>query len=583
MKSLFFHSFSHCNTFAISIFDIFSHILHTFVATKKHKRMRTEVLRRYFSLLVFTVLLASCADRAPLHRLETIEEVIDTDPETAYYMLDSIDHSTLHGEARALYALLATQADYQCYVPLTSDSLIRLAADYYDGHTPHRRAALAHYYLGCTYTELGDDAAAIRAYMQAQPLFPDTTVRQYALCYQNMARHYRNCNMFSESLAAFTAFRRFMQQRGNITDVFNADYQIAVTYLYMEQFDEAATRLRALLAHEQVPQRIADEAAFQLAKIACYHTEDYAEALLCINHHIRSVDDVRRLGPDYSIKGDIYLALGLTDSARHYFHLALLPGRDVYADCNTYYKLIELSLAEGRTDSVSSYVDRHTALLDSIARMQSRTEVERVHTEHTMQLHDRSMRERHIRFVLLGTAVVVAIALALLALFVILDNHRKSTYIRLQKQLQQNRVEMLALTALADDSEPLLSEPDSERLYALRRQRVEYCRQLFAHTEWQSRLTQIEHTPDVMLSLTLSERNALQQVIFDTFADAMIDFKNECPSLTTSDLQLLIFTLLGCSIRTISICTSISENALRSRKTRMKSKMGEDLYKMAFG
>jgi hypothetical protein len=112
---------------------------------------------------------------------------------------------------------------------------------------------------------------------------------------------------------------------------------------------------------------------------------------------------------------------------------------------------------------------------------------------------------------------------------------------------------------------------------------VEYCRQLFAHTEWQSRLTQIEHTPDVMLSLTLSERNALQQVIFDTFADAMIDFKNECPSLTTSDLQLLIFTLLGCSIRTISICTSISENALRSRKTRMKSKMGEDLYKMAFG
>ena len=123
MKSLFFHSFSHCNTFAISIFDIFSHILHTFVATKKHKCMRTEVLRRFFPLLVFAMLLASCADRAPLHRLETIEKVIGSDPEAAYYMLDSIDHTRLHGEARALYALLATQADYQCYVPLTSDSL----------------------------------------------------------------------------------------------------------------------------------------------------------------------------------------------------------------------------------------------------------------------------------------------------------------------------------------------------------------------------------------------------------------------------------------------------------------------------
>ena len=545
--------------------------------------MSIKVLRPYLPLLAAIALLVACTKSTSLARLEAVEAVIDSDPEAAYYMLDSIDPATLHGEAHALYALLCTQADYQCYVPLTSDSLIRLATDYYDNSSPHHRAALAHYYLGCTYTELGDDAEALRAYMQALTLFPDTTVRHYALCYQNMARHYRNRNMLPESLAAFTAFRNIMQQRGNATDVFNADYQIAVTYLYMELFDEAASRLQALLTSAEVPQRIADEAAFQLAKIACYHTEEYAMAMHYIDRHIASVHDVRRLGPDYSVKGDIYAALGHADSARHYYHLSLLPRRDVYADCNTYYKLIEIALAEGCTDSISSYIEHHTTLLDSIARMQSRAEVDRVHAEHDMLMYDRTMRERHIRFVLIGVAIVVALALALLALFVILDNRRKSTYIRLQKQLAQNRAEMLTLTATSDDSDTSSTTPDSERLYALRCQRIEYCRQLFAHTEWQTRISQIEHTPEALLALTLSERNALQQVLVDTFADAMIDFKNECPSLTSSDLQLLIFTLLGCSIRTISICTAISENALRSRKTRMKAKMSEQMYQFVFG
>ena len=545
--------------------------------------MSIKVLRPYLPLLAAIALLAACTKSASLARLEAVEAVIDSDPEAAYYMLDSIDPATLHGEAHALYALLCTQADYQCYVPLTSDSLIRVATHYYGSSSPHHRAALAHYYLGCTYTELADDAEALRAYMQALTLFPDTTVRHYALCYQNMARHYRNRNMLPESLAAFTAFRNIMQQRGSATDVFNADYQIAVTYLYMEQFDEAASRLQALLTSDEVPQRIADEAAFQLAKIACYHTEEYAMAMHYIDRHIASVHDVRRLGPDYSVKGDIYAALGHADSARYYYHLALLPQRDVYADCNTYYKLIEIALAEGCTDSVASYIEHHTTLLDSIARMQSRAEVDRVHAEHDMLMYDRTMRERHIRFVLIGVAIVVALALALLALFVILDNRRKSTYIRLQKQLAQNRAEMLALTATSDDSDSSSTTPDSERLYALRRQRVEYCCQLFAHTEWQARISQVEHTPEALLALTLSERNALQQVLVDTFADAMIDFKNECPSLTSSDLQLLIFTLLGCSIRTISICTAISENALRSRKTRMKAKMSEQMYQFVFG
>ena len=536
---------------------------------------------RWLYALLACLLLSSCNRSDTIARLEVAESMMDTNPEEAWYILDSIDGTSLHGEARARYALLATQADYQCYVPLTGDSLIRIATAYYGDSRPGRRAALSYYYLGCTYTEMGDDARAIEAYMKAGTLFPDTTVRHYALCYQNMARHYRNRNMMTESLTAFNRFRTAMLLRGRPLDVANADYQIAVTYLYMERYAEAESRLLALLHNSTTPSHIADNAAFQLAKIACYHTGQYDAAMRYIDRHIASVTDERRLGPDYSVKGDIFLVLGHTDSARHYFRLSLIPGRDVYADCNTYYKLMEMDLADGVTDSVSSYLAHHTELLDSIARMQSRAEIERVHADHAIFLHDRALRQRHTRFLAISIIGIVILALVLLTLFALIDNRRKAAYIRLQKQLAKNRAEMLSLTSMPDDTEAPLMQPDHERLFTLRLQRVTYCREMFAHTSWHTRLNRIEHSTDAE-ALTLKERTELQQVLIDSFADAMIDLKAECPTLTATDLHLVTLTLLGCSIRTASLCIANSESALRSRKTRMKSKMPEELYRFVF-
>ena len=66
-------------------------------------------------LLASLLLLGACRDSNDMSRLHAIEATIDTDPEEAWHMLDSIDPTPLRGETRALYALLATQADYQCY------------------------------------------------------------------------------------------------------------------------------------------------------------------------------------------------------------------------------------------------------------------------------------------------------------------------------------------------------------------------------------------------------------------------------------------------------------------------------------
>ena len=144
-------------------------------------RIRTII----YSLLL-TTFCVGCGGRRYMPQLERLEAQLDTAPHLVQQNIDSIPLAALHGESRALYALLKTQADYKCFVPITSDSLIRYATDYYDSNRKSYRAAMVHYSLGCVYSEMKDDAAAIEAYLRAQSLFPDTTVRYYGLCYQNL-------------------------------------------------------------------------------------------------------------------------------------------------------------------------------------------------------------------------------------------------------------------------------------------------------------------------------------------------------------------------------------------------------------
>lgn len=136
------------------------------------------------------LLLASCTYRD----LKAVERTMETDPAVADSLLCEIPIPA-HGRSRALYALLKTQIDYKMYRDADSDSLIRVATDYYGRKYKGYHAAMAWYSLGCISAELGNDSTAADAYLSALSLFPDTLVRYYALAEQNLSYIYLEHNM----------------------------------------------------------------------------------------------------------------------------------------------------------------------------------------------------------------------------------------------------------------------------------------------------------------------------------------------------------------------------------------------------
>ena len=189
-----------------------------------------------YSLLLAT-LLVGCGGRHSMRQLEQLEAQLDTAPHLVHHALDSIPLATLGGEARALYAILKTQADYKCYVPLTTDTLIRYATDYYNKSRKSYRAAMAWYSLGCVYTELSDDANAIGAYLRAKTLFPDTTVRYHALCSQNLGRYYLDCQLYDNAIAALRDGKR--NNPNDSVSIGYCDFYIGTALLYQLRHEDA--------------------------------------------------------------------------------------------------------------------------------------------------------------------------------------------------------------------------------------------------------------------------------------------------------------------------------------------------------
>ena len=105
-------------------------------------KLRTVI----YSLLLATLCMG-CGGHGRMRQLERLEAQLDSVPHLVQQGLDSIPFASLSDEERALYAILRTQADYKCYVPLTTDTLIRYATGYYNSNRKSYRTAMAWFVL----------------------------------------------------------------------------------------------------------------------------------------------------------------------------------------------------------------------------------------------------------------------------------------------------------------------------------------------------------------------------------------------------------------------------------------------------
>jgi len=114
---------------------------------------------------LLAIFLSACTSRNGGKLLAQADSLMQERPDSALHLLQDIPENSLKTEAdRAYYALLLTQARDKNYITQANDSLIQMAARYYDTHKDAAMQARAYYLWGSFYRDKNDFPKAIDKY-----------------------------------------------------------------------------------------------------------------------------------------------------------------------------------------------------------------------------------------------------------------------------------------------------------------------------------------------------------------------------------------------------------------------------------
>ena len=145
----------------------------------------------YLGLLSVCVLLGSCVEKNVFNAFDKVERYMDVYSDSALLLLEQIPHpEKLRGKQRADYVLLLTQARDKNYLDsMQSDSLIKLAVDYYKNGGDNVKVGEGIVLLWQSDGFAGNDTLAMQAYLNALAKLEKTEeYKMMALVHQYVGR-----------------------------------------------------------------------------------------------------------------------------------------------------------------------------------------------------------------------------------------------------------------------------------------------------------------------------------------------------------------------------------------------------------
>ena len=205
---------------------------------------------------ILTILLPSCIRQDIRSELDKAESMLQTKPDSCLAIMRSIDVSDLSTqEEKARFALLMSAALDKNYIDVTSDSLIRVAVDYYSFRDDQRRRMMSNYYHGLVLNNAGEYTSAIVALEKAEKDALDLDDHLYAgLIYRTKGDVFNKAHIFPASLEC--------QQKAidHFGFLENSDYEafaklgLAICHINNKDYDIAWRILESILEDYNNPQ-----------------------------------------------------------------------------------------------------------------------------------------------------------------------------------------------------------------------------------------------------------------------------------------------------------------------------------------
>ena len=404
-----------------------------------------------FILTILLLLACTACYRSTRHvteHLSQAEGLIWAAPDSALHILESISTSRhLTGKEQADYALLLSLAQYRCYIPVSSDSLINLAIEYNKDKNDADKKGAAFYVKGCILEEYTKDIPnALLAYKEAEMCIPDMNEKRY------VARIYSSLGYINKKSFHFDPAKEYYQKalQANIDGKDTVAYasnllNLSTLYYTLHQADSAnrcintlidiADSLNDLDLQVKIYNNIANRKIFE---------KNYAEAEKYLIHAIRlsspHFPDKLSLG-----LANLYAYTGQKEKADSLFtHLLSCP--DLLVRSNSYLDLLNYFLTSHPKER--SYLNHYIALTDSIYKENRAEEVGKIQQKYDNEVLARTNDQLYFKWILTS---VVGSLICIIAVTFLQKKWRKAN--ALQKQIEELEEKKKVLTSSSQENE----------------------------------------------------------------------------------------------------------------------------------
>lgn len=528
-------------------------------------------------VILFTIgvlLLAGCGGNFNQTKLilQQVGACIDEYPDSAFFLLQSISSpSELRGKERVDYALLYTQACDKNYIPLSDDSLIQIAVDFYGGEAGIN-AARSYFYLGCVSWNKSNYVDAVDAFLKAlEAIPPKTTDRLLMQIHVYLAESYNGERLYQDAREHYLLAYDNAAARKDITDMYYPLRGIGTSFLYLNLPDSALSYYNKALNVSCLIGNV-DMEKYLLSSIAgCYELmEDYAMAGEYASKVIEMGDN--DLTNMYQIKGNALMHTGALDSAYYYLSLSTSS-----ADLNTraigYYNLYKL-LKEKRDLRLAEYVDSLLLYKDSLNLMERYKEIQELKEEHFEQAKRQELLQHKSRLKLCSIAFCLVCLLVVIICFLIIERRRKQHYTLLQSKLVENKLDNIRKYMKGQLGETI--ELDI-KLKELEEAEIKNCIHSFQQTIWYKKIANLDEQ-----WLSAKEQRELFKDLSTIFADFIESLQGENPAIKDIDVYFCILSAIGYKLKIVASCLRTNDRNLSTRKSRLKKVLSKTVFDFVF-
>ncbi len=530
-----------------------------------------------------------------------IEQLMYERPDSAWKILQHMPPiSQVRKEEQALHALLFTQAQYKNYIPVKSDSLLRIAEAYYRTSSDSLHKAWTLFYLAQYYRDSDEKEKALSYFQQANIASRNIENNQFKfllnLHWANLLSDEDAENKGIEKYQTANKYAILLKDTLKQIDLFE---RWGWCYLLNGKYNQADSLFKEAMSLSMKTEIkfLEKNLLAQLATTA-YLKKEYFLALNLINRSISLEKDSTELYPLWANKANIFLSMNQYDSVRTYLQKDI-RNSTLYQKAGKQKIWYQYEEKMNNLPKALEYSKRYAELLDTIYQKELSSkiiELQHKYDYSLIQSENKLLKIKRQRLYISLTAICMAVlTVAVIFFYKRREEKRKlaeqmrskdDLMKEMRLQLQEKTIDLHAAQEKIIEKEMALDKELSQR----EKMRSEYSskeaamrKEILRHSEIIRKMEQLNK---------MSQQDKIQSrsvVLSDEEQDNLAEIVNICynnftdrlwkkfPTLTKADISLCCLIKIGISNSNMLYLLDTSKVALKKRKNRLKhDKMGMD-------